>query len=311
MSEYQDFWFHSHDGLRLYARDYSRPQVQEHGKEDTRGDPCNTKRPTVICIPGLTRNSADFAQLSRHLSKRFRVIAVDLRGRGRSDYDSNPENYHPGVYVRDMLQLMDALAQDRVILIGSSLGGLISIILAATVPRRIAAVVLNDIGPEVERAGLDRIKSYVRSPGKVENWQEAAARTQAIHGSAFPDFDHREWLEFARNLYREEADGRPVLAYDPAIAVLMTRGKEEGNRADLWPVFEAIPAIPFMLVRGVLSDIITPQVVDRMRHVMPGIRIVEVANRGHAPLLTENVCLQGIDAFVEALLKPPVDKSAT
>ena len=141
MQNYSDYWYQSSDGLRLYARQYGQANAAQ----------------TIICIPGLTRNSADFTTLREHLAMRYRIFAVDLRGRGNSDYDSNPDNYHPGTYANDMICLLDDLKLRSAIFIGTSLGGLVSIVLAATAPNRVAAAALNDIGPEANQAGLDRI----------------------------------------------------------------------------------------------------------------------------------------------------------
>ena len=159
MSNYTDVWYQSTDGLKLYARDY----------------PCRAggvaQKATILCMHGLTRNSADFAGLAEHLSERFHVLSVDQRGRGRSEYDSVTSNYTPIIYVQDMFTLLDHLGLGEVILVGTSMGGLMSMLMAAMQPGRVRAIVLNDIGPELDPRGLERIKSYVGKSRPVSNWE--------------------------------------------------------------------------------------------------------------------------------------------
>lgn len=284
MKKYKDLWYSSADGLRLYARDYN---------------PGNGAK-TILCLPGLTRNSADFSRLADHLSSRYRVIAADLRGRGRSQYDPNPRNYHPGVYAEDVMALLDAIPTAAATFIGSSLGGIVSMLVAARCPARVDAVVLNDIGPEINMAGMDRIRRYVCNAPPVGSWSEAIDNTRLIHGSEYPDFGDQDWAVFARNLYRVNGDGAPVLDYDPEISFLLRESNASAPVMDLWPVFDAIKAIPTLLVRGGLSDIITPAVVKRMRESKPDLNYVELQNRGHAPLLTEPECLAAIDKLLDS-----------
>lgn len=281
MQNYNDYWYKSSDGLRLYARQY--------GSE--------TAAHTIICIPGLTRNSADFTILCEHLATRYRIFAVDLRGRGNSDYDTNPENYHPGTYAADIISLLDELALQSAIIIGTSLGGLVSMILAATHAQRIAAVVLNDIGPEADQAGLDRIKAYVCNPSPVSNWDEAVAKTKSIQGREYPSFSEADWLTFSKNLYKESPDGKPILAYDPAIATLLQQPIAAPS-ADLWPIFKLISDCPLLLIRGELSDILNLQCVTKMQKQRPDMSFLEVPNCGHAPLLSEATALLAIDQFL-------------
>ena len=284
MANYQDFWFQSSDGLRLYARDYSCRDS-------------STEAPaTVLCMHGLTRNSADFAGLAEHLSSHCRVLAVDQRGRGRSEYDSTTSNYTPLIYVQDMFTLLDELQVTEVALIGTSMGGLISLMMAAMQADRIRAVVLNDIGPEVDQRGLARIKSYVGRSKPVANWDQAVAQERAIGEVAFPDFTDQEWRAVARDVYREE-DGVPVLAYDPAIAQTMAEAESEVVLADLWQVFDRVNSIPMLVVRGENSDILSRECVEQMRLKKNDLQVAEVPRRGHAPTLNEPVSREAIDAF--------------
>src|SRR6056297_3115409 len=187
MSEYRDVWYQSPGGLRLYARDYPGP--------------ASSGLPPVLCMHGLSRNSADFEGLACTLAAERRVIVAEQRGRGRSDYDSNPANYTPVTYVADMFHLLDTLRLDRAIIIGTSLGGLMAFIMAGQQPARIAGMVINDIGPEVDPSGLARIQRYVGKVEPARDWQEAAARVREINAAAFPDYTDDDWLRFARDLY--------------------------------------------------------------------------------------------------------------
>lgn len=288
MVDYHDIWYRSGDGLRLYARDY----------------PCRdeaiTAPGTLLCMHGLTRNSADFAELAEHLSQRYRVIAVDVRGRGRSDYDPDPGNYHPLTYVQDMFSLLDQLELQQVILCGTSMGGLMSLMMSAMQGQRVRAVIINDIGPEVDPRGLERIRSYVGKTSPVSNWQEAVAQSRAINGIAFPDFSDSQWQAFTRGLYRD-VDGVPVLAYDPAISQPMDDSDSAAVPPDLWPVFDAMSARPLLVIRGVDSDILAPGCVQEMQRRKPDLQVAEIPHRGHAPTLNESTARSAIDAFLESL----------
>ena len=288
MADYNDVWYQSTDGLRLYARDYPC-------RDEGVGEPA-----TILCMHGLTRNSADFSGLASYLSERYRVISVDNRGRGRSGYDSNIANYTPVTYVQDMFQLLGEQAVEQVILCGTSMGGLMSFIMGAMQPARIRAMIINDIGPEVEQAGLDRIKGYVGKVKPVASWSEAIAQAREINGIAFPDFSDEEWEDFARGIYRDE-DGVPVLAYDPAISQPMDDEESGVVPPDLWPLFDAIAAIPMLVIRGEASDILAPSCVASMREKKPDLQFAEIPRRGHAPTLNEPASRKAIDEFLGAL----------
>jgi pimeloyl-ACP methyl ester carboxylesterase len=288
MDNFVDCWYHSDDGLRLYARDYACR------------DPDRVDAATILCMHGLTRNCADFADLAEHLCERYRVITVDQRGRGRSDYDPVVANYTPVTYVQDMFTLLDKLALQETILVGTSMGGLMAFLMATTQPGRVKAMLINDVGPELDPRGLARIRGYVGKAQPVRTWEEAVAQARSVNQVAFPDFSDRQWLDFTRGIYQEE-DGVPVLAYDPAIAAPM---EEEGSGAippNLWPVFESITGIPMLVVRGTLSDILAMSCVEAMLRRKPDLQVAEIPNRGHAPTLTEPASLVAIDAFLGQL----------
>lgn len=282
MSAYEDIWYRSDDGLKLHARDFPHPQP----------------RATILCMPGLTRNAADFDFIGAHLAADYRLLVAEQRGRGLSQWDSNPANYNPGVYIRDMFALLDSRQLSRVILLGTSLGGLMAMLIAAVQPQRIAALILNDIGPEINMSGMQRIAAYVGRQTAVGNWDEAIAQTRALNAREFPDLDDDGWQKLTRALYRENAQGRPELAYDPAIAPPRTSTGELPELPTLWPQFEAIAAIPLLLIRGAHSDILAASCVERMRAIKPDMQYCELPNRGHAPLLDEPDAVRAIDVFL-------------
>ena len=285
MSLYRDLFYPSHDGLRLYARDYT----------------ALPDRPTIVCIPGLTRNSADFEELCAELAGDYRLLAVDLRGRGRSDADPEPLNYHPATYAGDVVTLLHGEGIGCAIFIGTSLGGLVSMTLAATEPSLVKGIVLNDVGPELDPTGLARIRNYVSNGVEVGHWSEAVAKTREIQGQALPGLSDGEWEVFTRRLYREDDQGKPVLNYDRGISVLFETQSPDAAPPDLWPLFALLQAIPMLVVRGVNSDILSASVVARMAASHPRLRTLEVADRGHAPLLNEPGVLPAIRQFLQSL----------
>jgi len=282
MTQYSDLFYESHDGLTLYARDYA-------GEESAHA---------LICIPGLTRNSADFEDLCDTLAGEYRLLAVDLRGRGRSDADPNPLNYHPGNYAQDIASLLQAASLEAAIFIGTSLGGLVAMTLAATSPDAVRGIVLNDVGPEINPAGLARIRSYVSNARDVTSWDEAVEATRDIQQDVLPGLSDSEWQVFTRRLYRENADGTPVLNFDAGISVLLEAQDLTEEPANLWPLFASLSDLPLLVIRGEHSDILSQQIVSKMAAVHPGMLFLEVSERGHAPLLDEPGVIPTIQRFL-------------
>lgn len=255
----------------------------------------------LLLLHGLTRNGADFEPLVEHLPA-HRLIVPDQRGRGLSERDGIPGNYRVDVYAADMLALLDTLGIDRVAIIGTSMGGLIGMVMAALAPDRVAALVLNDVGPVIDSQGLDRIRGYVGPSSAAADWAEMAARIAATNRTAFPDFDDADWLAFARRTARE-GEGGIVADYDPAIAEGLRAEPGDGAGAvvppDLWPLWDALAELPILVIRGALSDLLAAPTVAEMarRHAGP-FAAVEVARRGHAPLLDEPEVLAALPPFV-------------
>ncbi|NNC99878.1 MAG: alpha/beta hydrolase [Gammaproteobacteria bacterium] len=288
---YQDVWYQSQDGLRLYARDY-------HANDKHAG-----AAPAILCMHGLTRNSADFEDLCQKLAGSFRLVVAEQRGRGKSQYDSNPDNYNPAVYVQDMFTLLRELDISSAILLGTSMGGIMAMLMAAAKPPMVRGIILNDIGPEVAEAGLNRIKSYVGRLAPVNNWDDAAAQCREINGAAFPGFTQAQWLRFAERIYREDSRGKPVLAYDPAISASLDedRQPEQSAAPDLWPVFDSIANQPILVIRGALSDILNHDCLAKMQQIKPDLAVAEIPNVGHAPMLNEPESMLAVEGFLDTI----------
>lgn len=256
---------------------------------------------TLMLMHGLTRNSADFEPLIKHLAPHYRLIVPDQRGRGLSDYDSDPANYRPDVYAADMFALLDGLGIARAGLVGTSMGGLIAMVMAATRPDRVVGIVLNDVGPQIEAAGLARIQGYVGPMQDAESWDEAAARCAAVNAVALPDFGPQDWLTFARRTCRQTPEGTIRFAYDPAIATSTQGAQPATLPPDLWPLWDALAAMPVLVLRGGHSDLLAAATVSEMgrRHSGP-FTSVEVPDRGHAPILDEPAALVALEAFLQS-----------
>lgn len=285
-TSYKDIWYEAADGLKLYARDYPGPS--------------SSQLLPVLCLHGLTRNSADFAWIAAHLAKTRRVISVDQRGRGRSDYDKNLANYTPATYVGDMFTLLEDLAIPKTLIIGTSMGGLMSMLMTNMQPERFAAVVLNDIGPELDPVGLERIKNYVGKRREIHSWDDAVAQTREINGTAFPKYTEEEWLRFTKGLYKE-VDGVPQIAHDGGIAQAILEADSNAVPPDLWPLFANMASIPMLLVRGAITDLLAEDCVAKMQDVAPGLKVVNIPDRGHAPMLDEPLAVAAIESFFAAV----------
>jgi len=283
MTQSFDITWPSADGLTLSARIYP-------------GDP--TALP-VLCLPGLTRNGRDFADLAAAIAPRHPVICPDLRGRGESQWAADPATYTPAQYVADILVLLAARGIDRFVAIGTSLGGLMTMMLAATQPGRIAGAVLNDVGPEIDPAGLARIRGYVGQPARFADWDAAAQALAATQAVAFPRFGAQDWLTFAQRSMRQTDDGAIVFDYDPAIAQPFSSDDGASPAPDLWPLFAALRPAPLLVVRGALSDILSGQTAAAMVAQHPAAELVTVPAVGHAPTLDEPLARAAIMALLD------------
>jgi pimeloyl-ACP methyl ester carboxylesterase len=255
----------------------------------------------VVCLPGLARTAADFESLAAMVSSACerRVFAVDYRGRGKSDYDRNPANYSLQMELADLIAVLTALGIGRAAFVGTSRGGILAMLLAVARPTAIAGCVLNDIGPVIELEGLMRIKGYVGKLPHPASFREAADALRRRFGSHFPKWDDADWLALARRTFKEEG-GRIVPDYDPALATVLAGVNPERPLPPLWREFDALAHTPVMVVRGTNSDILSPATVQAMRERRRALEVVEVADEGHAPRLTDAATTSRIAAFVAA-----------
>lgn len=278
----------SSDGLALVARDYPGAD--------------GTARLPVICLHGLTRNGRDFEEVAPRLAATGRrVIVPDVRGRGRSARDPVAANYHPKIYARDMREMMDALGIARAVFVGTSMGGIITMALAAVSSRSVAAAILNDVGPEVAPEGIARIMQYVGRPVEVSDWAQAAAYCRQTNEAALPGFGAADWDILARRTFRDEG-GVPVLDYDPHILDPLLKPPPVGQSQLAWLLFRRLAKRrPVLLVRGAQSDVITPGIAKRMKASARPLLITEVPGVGHAPTLTEPAAVAAIDRFLDSI----------
>jgi pimeloyl-ACP methyl ester carboxylesterase len=279
----------SADKLSLYARDYPAAS--------------GPARLPVIAIHGLTRNSADFDTIAPLIAQSGRrVLAVDVRGRGLSDRAPDPMSYQPATYAQDMLALLNQSGIERAVFLGTSMGGLITMAMAAIRSKVVAAAILNDIGPEVAKEGLARIASYSGQPVDTPTWADAAAYVKSINAVALPHYTDADWDAFARRTFRIGTEGTPVLDYDPDITVPIRAAGAKALVPNLWPFFNRLAkGRPTLLVRGETSDLLSPQIAAKMRKRAPKMDFVEVPGVGHAPMLDEPEAKAAIFPFLSEL----------
>lgn len=279
----------SADGLSLYARDYA-------------GAAGPAKLP-VIAIHGLTRNSADFEGIAPLIAATGRrVLAIDVRGRGQSDRAPDPMTYQPATYAQDVLALLQQAGIEKAVFMGTSMGGLITMALAAIRSKVIAGAIINDVGPEVAKEGLARIAAYSGQPVDTPTWADAAAYAEKINAVAFPHYKAKDWDAFARRTFIEGTEGAPILNYDPDIAVPIRAAGPKALVPNLWPMFGKLTrGRPVLLVRGATSDLLSEEIAAKMRKRAPRMDFVEVPNVGHAPMLDEPEARAAIFPFLGEL----------
>jgi pimeloyl-ACP methyl ester carboxylesterase len=282
MADWSDGYWWSNDGLRLHYRDYA-------------GD---ASRPPIICIPGLTRNARDFEGVAARLKGDWRVICVDLRGRGESAQAKDPMTYVPLTYLQDMEAFLAELKLERFVLFGTSLGGLITMLMAASGKERIAGALLNDVGPVLEARGLEHIRSYVGRSQNWPTWLHAARALAEAQKDRYPDWVLDDWLVYAHRLCRLSSGGRIVLDYDMRIAEPFKLPSGEAG-FDMWPAFRALQGFPSLLVHGALSDVLSADSVTKMLTEVSTMEAVTIPNVGHAPTLDEPEAQKGIDRLLK------------
>ncbi len=277
----------SSDGLRLHYRDVGR------------GD---AGALSVVCLPGLTRTAVDFEVLAAHLSgggggrAPRRVLSLDYRGRGASDHDPDASHYSVPVEAGDVLAVLADAGVTEAVFVGTSRGGLITMVLSTVRPEMIRGAVLNDIGPVLEPAGVDRIGGYVGRHPAPRNWDEAVRTIRGYAGAQFPGLSDDDWLYFARTTYAEQ-DGALAGRYDPALTEALRALDPSQPVPALWPQFDGLSGVPVLVVRGETTDLLSEATVAEMMRRHLDCALLTVAGQGHAPLLHDAATLDRIAAF--------------
>jgi pimeloyl-ACP methyl ester carboxylesterase len=284
MAEFADRYWTSADGIKLHYRDYAGPH----------------ERPPILCIPGLTRNARDFEPVAERYAGQWRVIAIDLRGRGGSGFDPEPANYSPPVYVADILKMLDQLGIADAVFVGTSLGGLCTMLLAASDGERIAGALLNDIGPVIDHAGIERIGGYVGLDHRFASWEEAIAEVSARNAACFPKWGAGEWERYVRRICRAEK-GQIRFDYDMAIAENFRRAAEMPP-GDAWPLYRALDGRPVTILRGELSDLLSEATAQAMATEVGDAELVTVPDVGHTPSFEEPESQRAMDRLLERVL---------
>ena len=278
MATWTDRYWNSADGVKLHYRDHDG----------------NRERPPILCIPGLTRNARDFEPVADRFAGDWRVISVDLRGRGGSAFDPDPANYKPMVYVADILKLLDQLGIADAVFVGTSLGGICTMALALTDRERIAGALLNDIGPVIDLAGIDRIADYVGKEVRFSGWDEAIDRMAARNLDVYPDYDRPQWDRFVRRLAVED-QGFVRFDYDMAIA---NNFESAAGAPDAWPLYQALDGRPVTILRGALSDLLSAEVAERMAGELSDVELVTIPRVGHAPSFDEPESIAALERLL-------------
>lgn len=293
-AQFRDVFCQSADGLKLHAKVIG---------------PDNSPALPVLCLPGLTRTTDDFDEIARAIATNpaapRKVVSVDYRGRGLSDYDPDPAKYAVPVELGDVLAIAASLGISRAILLGTSRGGLISMAMAAAKPDLLAGVILNDIGPALEIGGLMKIKGYIANPPPRQTWDEAARGLKELFGTVFPSLTDNEWMAWARRAFREKAGDGLERTYDLKISHTLDGLDPSNPLPQVWELFDAMAGVPLMLIHGALSDLLSVQGVQDMMARRPDIDLVTVTDQGHAPLLADKPTMDRIVAFCQRC-----DKSA-
>ena len=285
MADWQDRYWTSSDGLRLHYRDYAGP----------------AERPPILCLPGLTRNARDFEPVADRYAGEWRVIAVDFRGRGESQHDPDPSRYRPAIYVADILKLLDQLGIADAVFMGTSLGGIVTMLLASTDSERIAGAMLNDIGPVVDQSGLDRISTYVGRDARFDSWDEVIALLAERNREVFPKWNAGEWERFARRILHATPDGIRF-QYDMRVADNF-RAATEGPQGASWHLYEALAGRPVLILRGERSDLLSAEVARQMaERLQADAELVVVPDVGHTPSLEEPESQAAMDRLFDRVL---------
>ena len=280
-----DIHFRTNDGLDIYAKDWGNKNATQ----------------TILCLHGLTRNHKDFEPFASAFGQDKRIIAWDTRGRGLSQRDPNSSNYQLSTYVQDVLELINHLQLDKFAIVGTSMGGLITMQLMTLIPEKITGVVINDIGPILEPAGVSRIGEYISDINLFENFERAGQALKKVHLCAHPNFSDEDWTHFAERTFRWSNEG-VIPDYDPAIADSLKSIKSDtSDQQSAWTLFDAMKNHPLCIVRGELSDLLSRETAQQMVQRHGKATFISIPSTGHAPMLNENECLKPLSEFLNDL----------
>ncbi|MAZ02267.1 MAG: alpha/beta hydrolase [Sneathiella sp.] len=283
---FSEKYYQSQDGLNLYYREYGS----------------NEEACPLLCLSGLTRNSADFHSFAERYSKNRKVYSLDYRGRGKSDRDPDYKNYNPQVYLGDIHSFLTSVGIDRALFVGTSLGGLMTMVMAGFAKNFVAGAILNDVGPEVDKLGGARILGYVGKDVRYASLEEAAKKQKEQYVGAYPDLSDEDWLGQANTTFTyDEAAENYCLNYDLNLSKALAEQLNSDEPVDLWPFFKALGDIPTLAIRGALSDVLSDTVFMRMKSENPNMETVVLKNRGHVPLLNEPELLPVLDKFIDRI----------
>ena len=285
MPSWTDRFWYSAEGLRLHYRNYEGPR----------------DKPPILCIPGLTRNARDFEPIAERYAGDWRVICIELRGRGMSDPDPDPSRYHPSYYVADILKLLDQEGIADAVFFGTSLGGICTMLLASTDADRIAGAMLNDIGPEIDQSGIDRIGGYVGKEVTFDSWKDAIDTLADRNREVFPQWAQDDWDRFTRRIMHETEDGIRF-EYDMRISENF-KAATEGPQGANWDLFQALAGRPLLVLRGERSDLLSAEIADRMAQALAGdAELVVVPDVGHTPNLEEPESQAAMDRLLKRVM---------
>lgn len=285
MASWTDRFWYSAEGLRLHYRNYEGPR----------------DKPPILCIPGLTRNARDFEPVADRYAGDWRVVIVELRGRGMSDFDPDPSHYAPPYYVADLLKLLDQEGIADAVFMGTSLGGICTMLLASTDADRIAGAMLNDIGPVIDQAGIDRIGGYVGREVRFDSWDQAIDALSERNREVFPKWKRDQWERYTRRILHETSDGIG-LNYDMRIAENF-RAATEGPQGANWHLFESLAGRPVTILRGERSDLLAQDIAEQMvERLGSDAELVVVPDVGHTPNLEEPESQGAMDRLLERVM---------
>ena len=288
---WREFSYRTMDDLTIRGYDY--------------GDRLSSNVP-LVCLPGLTRSTRDFEEIADLLSQDEeeprRVLTLDYRGRGRSDYDRNWTNYNILVEAQDILNAIVAAGLKDVAILGTSRGGIIAMLLGTMRPGIISGVILHDIGPQIDVTGLLKIKNYVTHMPSPRNWEDAADVLRAVHKSSFPNYTDQDWARAARLTFKKE-DGLPQIDFDPTLAKILSAITADDPPPNLWPQFISLRSKPMLVIRGGTSDLLSQEALETMDRAHPTMRSITVPHEGHVPNLMNEAVIYEIKTLLSKLDK--------